>query len=42
MCIKKNVSILTASKGDNWTFVFSDYTLHVDLVSTTPKPQDGF
>ena len=43
MCMKKNFSILMASKGDNWTSVFSDYTLHVDLVSATPpKPQDGF
>ena len=43
MCMKKNFSILMVSKGDNWTFVFSDHTLHVDRVSAAPpKPQNGF
>ena len=43
MCMKKNICILIESKGDNWTFIFCRYTLHVDLVSATPpKPQDGF
>ena len=43
MSMMKYLCILMASKGDNWTFVFSDYTLHVDLVSATPpKLQDGF
>ena len=43
MCMKKNLLILMASKGDNWTFIFCRYTLHVDLVSPIPpKPQYVF
>ena len=40
ICMKKNLYILIASKGDNWTFVFSRYTLHiyVDLVMISVTP----
>ena len=36
MCMKKNLYLLMASKGDNWTFVFFCYKLHIDLVKAMP------
>ena len=42
--VREEKSLLSeASKGDNWTFCFPRYPIHIDLVSTTPpKPQHGF
>ena len=40
---RKNIWILIESMGDNWTFIFSHYTLHLDLVrAILPKQQYVF